>query len=69
MPLGPGPVYDTSRPAAGGPGVGFDVQAGAELSLTRDGTPSRIAGILLIAGGALAVLRLSGFRFNVGVSS
>jgi hypothetical protein len=69
MPVGPGTVYSESRPHAGGPGVGFDVSAGAELSLTRDGTPSRVAGILILSGAALAILRLSGFRFNVGVSS
>jgi hypothetical protein len=63
MPVGPGTVYSESRPHAGGPGVGFDVSAGAELSLTR------VAGILILSGAALAILRLSGFRFNVGVSS
>lgn len=69
MPVGPGTVYSDSRPSGGGPGVGFDVQAGADLSLTRDGTPSRVAGVVILAGAVLGIMRLSGFRFNVGVSS
>lgn len=69
MPVGPGATYMT-RGAIGqtDAGLGLDVQAGAELSVGRDGTPSRVAGILLIAGATLAALRLAGFRFNVGVS-
>jgi hypothetical protein len=70
MPVGPGATYMTRGPAVNtDAGLGLGVQAGAELSVTRDGTPSRVAGIVLLAGGVLAILRLSGFRFNVGVSS
>lgn len=70
MPVGP--TYGTApfvRTDPGTTGVGFGIQAGADVALSRDGTPSRVAGVLLIAGAALAALRFSGIRFNVGVSS
>lgn len=72
MPVGPSGVYGAqarvASPASDA-GLGFGVSAGAEVSLSQDGTPSRIAGILILSGGVLALLRMSGFRFNVGVSS
>lgn len=48
---------------------GVGVGASAYGGVSVDGTPSRVAGILLLAGGVLAALRLAGFRFNVGVTS
>lgn len=48
---------------------GLGIGASGRGSIQIDGTPSRVAGLLLVAGGVLAALRLAGFRFNVGVSS
>lgn len=48
---------------------GVGVGAGGYAGVNIDGTPSRVAGILLLAGAALAAMRLAGFRFNVGVTS
>jgi hypothetical protein len=58
-----------ARTAVAGNEMGIGVTAGAEVAFTRDGTPSRIAGILLLSAATLAALKLLGFRFNVGVSS
>lgn len=48
---------------------GLGIGASGRASVQIDGTPSRVAGLLLLSGGVLAALRLAGFRFNVGVSS
>lgn len=50
-------------------GVGIGASAYGSGGVTIDGTPSRVAGLLLVAGGVLAALRVAGFRFNVGVTS
>lgn len=71
MPAGQAIAYGYGAPV-GGPAageLGVGVTAGAELAINRDGTPSRVAGILLLSAAGLAALKLAGFRFNVGVSS
>lgn len=65
----PSPYGYRSAVADPNTGLGVEFSAGAGASVTRDGTPSRVAGTLLVAGATLAVLKLLGFRFNVGVTS
>lgn len=71
MPVSPATSYGTQYPmrAVNSDPNGIGVEFSAGVSATRDGTPSRVAGALLIAGATLAALKLLGFRFNVGVSS
>lgn len=72
MPVAPTAGYGTPfgyRSAVADPNTGLGVEFSAGVSTTRDGTPSRVAGTLLVAGATLAVLKLLGFRFNVGVTS
>lgn len=69
MPVGPstyGAAYPQRSVTADTSGFGVDLGAG--VTFVNDGTPSRVAGVLLVAGGTLAALKLLGFRFNVGVS-
>lgn len=46
-------------------GVGL----GADINVAVDGTPPRVAGIIILSGALLAALKLLGWRFNVGVSN
>lgn len=71
MPVGPTNSYAPSpvRTPIAGSDVGLGAGVGIEASATIDGTPSRVAGVLLLAGAVLAALKIAGFRFNVGVSS
>lgn len=55
-----------SPQAAANPGAVFD---GANGRPVIDGTPVRIVVLALAAATGLTVLKLSGFRFNVGVSA
>lgn len=71
MPVVPSATYATAYPARGAvvdpdADLGFGFSAGLT---TRDGTPARVAGILLLSAGVLAALKIAGWRFNVAVSS
>jgi hypothetical protein len=49
-------------------GIGLAASGQVGATVGGEATHSRVAGMLLIAGGVLAALKLMGFRFNVGVS-
>ena len=67
------------KASGGGTATGrfLDANPGAEpmagiagnVSASIDGTPSKVAGLLLISGATLVALKMAGFRFNVGVSN
>lgn len=72
MPVAPTVNYATPpgvRSGMADPNTGLGVEFSAGVQATHDGTPSRVAGMLLVSGALLAALKLLGFRFNVGVSS
>ena len=48
---------------------GVGAQVGAGVNFRVDGTPPRVATMVILAGAVLAVLKVSGFRFNVGVAN
>lgn len=65
------PAHPTVAPATYiDPRIGAGVEVSGGLGLVvRDGTPPRIAGLLIGSAALLAALKLLGFRFNVGVST
>lgn len=52
-----------------GPQVDYGVTGAANVRVGIDGTPSRVAAVLLGSGAVLAAMKLLGFRFNVGITN
>lgn len=57
--------YRQSVNPGGGEMAGVGVGGTAALNVAIDGTPSRVAGLLVGAGVGLALLKFAGFRFSV----
>lgn len=51
------------------PQADYGVTGSANVKVGVDGTPSRVAAVLLGSGAVLAAMKLLGFRFNVGITS